>query len=222
MRSESWRVARFGVVGLFGLIAREASDSSCSCSRYSIEAGRKSIALGDRRLAVLSTVGLRRAERRLGESRREEDTVMKSTLSRRGFVQMSAAGAVGLVAGCGTILHPERRNQPPGGGLDWGIVAMDAVGLLLFFIPGVIAFAVDFSTGAIYLPPDGYGDARRPANDEPLVEVQVPPKELTPQRLEQVASMHAGRDVRLVRGEFLTAPLAKLAEFWPTWEKLAS
>jgi hypothetical protein len=81
---------------------------------------------------------------------------------------------------------------------------------------------VDFSTGAIYLPPDGYGDVNPSANDEPLVEVQVPPQELTPQRLEQVASQHAGRDVRLVRGEFFTAPLTKLTDFWPTREKLAS
>jgi hypothetical protein len=120
------------------------------------------------------------------------------------------------------ILHPERRNQPPRGGLDWSIVALDAIGLLLFFIPGVIAFAVDFTTGAIYLPPPGYGDAGTPTNDASLVELQVPPTELTPQRLEQVASQHAGRDVRLVRGEFLTAPLTKLADFWPAREMLAA
>jgi hypothetical protein len=119
------------------------------------------------------------------------------------------------------LLHPERRGQPPGGGLDWSIVALDGIGLLLFFIPGVIAFAVDFATGAIYLPP-GYADAGRPGNEEHLVEVQVPPAELTPQRVEQVASQHAGRDVRLVRGEFLTAKLTKLGDFWPTREKLAS
>jgi hypothetical protein len=147
---------------------------------------------------------------------------MEVSLSRREFVQISAAGSVSLVAGCGMILHPERRNQPPGGGLDWSIVALDAVGLLLFFIPGVIAFAVDFTTGAIFLPPPGYGDAGPPANDEPLVEVQVPPKDLTPKRLEQVASEHTGRDVRLVRGKFLTAPLKKLTDFWPTREKLAA
>ena len=147
---------------------------------------------------------------------------MGIALSRRDFFQIGAAGSLSLVAGCGMILHPERRGQPPGGGLDWGIVALDGIGLLLFFIPGVIAFAVDFATGAIFLPPPGYGDAGRPANDEPLVEVQVPPQELTPQRLEQVASQHAGRDVRLVRGEYLTAPLAKLADFWPTREKLAA
>jgi hypothetical protein len=120
------------------------------------------------------------------------------------------------------ILHPERRGQPPGGSLDWSIVALDAVGLLLFFIPGVIAFAVDFATGAIYLPPPGYGDAGKPTNDEQLVQIHVPPAELTPHRLEQVASEHAGRDVRLVRGEFLTAPLTKLTDFWSAREKLAS
>lgn len=147
---------------------------------------------------------------------------MEIALSRRGFIQMSAAGAFSLVAGCGTILYPERRHQPPGGNLDWGIVALDGVGLLLFLIPGVIAFAVDFATGAIFLPPHGYGDAGTPANDEPLVEVHVPPQELTSQRMEQVASKHAGRDVRLVRGEFLTAPLTKLADFWTTREKLAA
>jgi hypothetical protein len=147
---------------------------------------------------------------------------MEVSLSRRDFFQFAAAGSASLVAGCGMILHPERRNQPPGGGLDWSIVALDAIGLLLFFIPGLIAFAVDFTTGAIYLPPPGYGDAGRPTNDERLVEVHVPPKELTPQRLEQVASKHAGRDVRLVRGEFLTAPLTKLTEFWLVREELAA
>ena len=146
---------------------------------------------------------------------------MEAPLSRRDFFQITAAGSVSLVTGCGMILHPERRNQPPGGGLDWSIVALDGIGLLLFFIPGVIAFAVDFTTGGIYLPPPGYGDAVPPANDE-LVEVEVPPNELTPHRVEQVASKHAGRDVRLVRGEFFTGPLTKLTAFWPTREKLAA
>src|SRR6185503_14332825 len=102
---------------------------------------------------------------------------MEVSLSRRSFVQIGAAGSLSLIAGCGMILHPERRNQPPGGNLDWSIVALDAVGLLLFFIPGVIAFAVDFSTGAIYLPPDQYGSAERSAKDRSLVTVNVPQKE---------------------------------------------
>jgi hypothetical protein len=147
---------------------------------------------------------------------------MKVSFSRRAFIRMTAASSLSVATGCGMILHPERRGQPPGGSLDWSIVALDAVGLLLFFIPGVIAFAVDFATGAIYLPPPGYGDAERLTNDEQLVQVHVPPKELTPNRLEQVASKHAGRDVRLMRGKFLTAPLTKLTDFWTTRNRLAS
>jgi hypothetical protein len=146
---------------------------------------------------------------------------MDAAVSRRNFVRLGALGSLSLVAGCGTILHPERRNQPSGGGLDWGVVALDTIGLLLFFIPGVIAFAVDFTTGAIYLPPPGYGDNRAPGDDKALVAVHVPKEELTNERLEQVASEHAGRDVRLVAGKFATAPLAKLADFWPTRAKLA-
>jgi len=58
-------------------------------------------------------------------------------------------------SGCGTILYPERKGQPAGY-LDGGVVLLDAIGLFFFVIPGVIAFAVDFSTGAIYLPSESY------------------------------------------------------------------
>ena len=53
--------------------------------------------------------------------------------------------------GCGTLMYPERRGQR-GGHLDVGVTVLDAVGLLFFIIPGVIAFCVDFSNGTIYLP----------------------------------------------------------------------
>lgn len=53
--------------------------------------------------------------------------------------------------GCGTILYPERRGQR-GGRIDPAVAVMDGVGCLLFLIPGLVAFAVDFGTGAIYLP----------------------------------------------------------------------
>ncbi len=52
---------------------------------------------------------------------------------------------------CGTLLHPERKGQSHGR-LDPGVVLLDAIGMLFFFVPGVIAFAVDFSNGTIYLP----------------------------------------------------------------------
>ena len=147
---------------------------------------------------------------------------MDITFSRRGFLRAVAAAGFSVLAGCGMILHPERRNQPPGGDLDWSIVALDGLGLLLFFIPGVIAFAVDFATGAIFLPPNEYGRNDLPTDDQALVTVNVPRAELTQQRLEQIASQHAGRDVQLVDGEYQTERLAKIADFWPTRERLLS
>jgi len=49
-------------------------------------------------------------------------------------------------------MHAERRGQPHSNQIDWKIAALDGLGLLLFVIPGIVAFAVDFHTGAIYLP----------------------------------------------------------------------
>jgi hypothetical protein len=61
-----------------------------------------------------------------------------------------------LVA-CGTIMYPERKGQRDGR-LDPSIVILDAVGLLFFIVPGVIAFAMDFNNGTIYLPGGKHGD----------------------------------------------------------------
>ncbi|MEJ2689412.1 MAG: hypothetical protein P8130_05575 [Deltaproteobacteria bacterium] len=52
---------------------------------------------------------------------------------------------------CGTLIYPQRRGQT-GGNIDPGIAILDGIGLLVFIIPGLIAYAIDFSTGAIYLP----------------------------------------------------------------------
>lgn len=53
--------------------------------------------------------------------------------------------------GCGTLLYPERQGQPQGR-LDPSVLILDGIGLLFFVVPGLIAFAVDFSNGTIYLP----------------------------------------------------------------------
>ncbi|MNF58995.1 MULTISPECIES: polyribonucleotide nucleotidyltransferase [unclassified Pseudomonas] len=56
------------------------------------------------------------------------------------------------ITACGSILYPDRRGQIEGK-IDPAIAALDAVGLLFYIIPGLIAFAVDFATGAIYFEP---------------------------------------------------------------------
>jgi hypothetical protein len=58
------------------------------------------------------------------------------------------------LTGCGTILYPERKGQKSGT-LDSGIIVLDAIGLLVFVIPGIVAFAADFYNGTIYLPGTG-------------------------------------------------------------------
>lgn len=52
---------------------------------------------------------------------------------------------------CGTILYPDRRGQIEGK-IDPVVAVMDAIGILFYVIPGLIAFGVDFATGAIYYP----------------------------------------------------------------------
>jgi hypothetical protein len=58
------------------------------------------------------------------------------------------------LTGCGTILYPERKGQKSGT-IDSGVVVLDAIGLLVFVIPGIIAFIVDANNGTIYLPGGG-------------------------------------------------------------------
>ncbi|OEO25039.1 polyribonucleotide nucleotidyltransferase [Pseudomonas sp. J237] len=55
------------------------------------------------------------------------------------------------LAACGTLFYPDRRGQISGK-VDPVIVALDAIGILFYVIPGLIAFGIDFATGAIYLP----------------------------------------------------------------------
>jgi hypothetical protein len=58
---------------------------------------------------------------------------------------------VGQLAACGTLLFPERRGQKSGE-IDVKIAVLDGLGLILFVIPGIVAYIIDFTTGAIYLP----------------------------------------------------------------------
>ncbi|RDB43286.1 hypothetical protein DU490_08760 [Halomonas sp. DQ26W] len=58
---------------------------------------------------------------------------------------------IAALAGCGTLFHPERKGQMDGR-IDPVVAVANGVGLLFFILPGVIAYAVDFSNGTIYLP----------------------------------------------------------------------
>jgi len=62
------------------------------------------------------------------------------------------------LAACGTLFYPDRRGQIDGK-IDPAIAALNAVGLLFYVIPGLIAFGIDFATGAIYFPDENYSVA---------------------------------------------------------------
>lgn len=92
------------------------------------------------------------------------------------------------ISACGYFLHPERRGQN-NGRIDVGIAVLDGVGLLFFLIPGIIAFAVDFSSGCIYLP--GGVFSAIPDNDEIKV-VHVDPSELDEKTIKQIVIRETG------------------------------
>src|SRR3546814_10149399 len=93
---------------------------------------------------------------------------------------------------CALPIYPDRRGQIDGK-IDPAIAALDAVGLLFYIIPGLIAFAVDFATGAIYF--------------EPGRSVQIEPEKLKPainadgsvnnQKLQAILESELGRSFPL-------------------------
>ena len=149
---------------------------------------------------------------------------MRMVVSRRRFLALGVLGSMEAASsGCGTILYPERIGQPAWP-LDWKVVALDTLGLLLFFVPGVIAFAVDFMNGTIYLPPGYpgyYGKGEQDATHAKLVAIEVPPDELNRARIEQVVSKHVARDVSLADGAYRTRKLQSVDDFWAERDALA-
>ncbi len=102
------------------------------------------------------------------------------------------------LAGCGTLLYPERKGQKDGR-LDAGVVVLDAIGLLFFIIPGVIAFAVDFNNGTIYLP----GTARLAKFD---------PKHATAETIAGIIQKETGHAIKLNQEDMEVSRLGSLEE----------
>ena len=102
------------------------------------------------------------------------------------------------VTSCGTLLYPERRGQTSGR-LDPTVAILDGIGVFFFVIPGLIAFAVDFSTGAIYLPGGSSHIYPTSAGPQSLVVFHEDPNNLNQGRIEQVVNSHTGLSIDLDR-----------------------
>lgn len=96
------------------------------------------------------------------------------------------------LAACGTLFYPERRGQIDGK-LDPVVFALDAVGLLLYIVPGLIALGIDFATGAIYLP----GGETYSVAPERLREAVDNQGQVNRQRLRGIIREASGQDLPL-------------------------
>lgn len=139
---------------------------------------------------------------------------MPLTQDRRRFLlHMSLSVSTTTLVGCGSILYPERIGQPRTGPLDWKVAAINGIGLMLFVVPGVIAFAVDFYNGTIFLPTHSYGDFDANRDDE-LLAIEVAKNDLSQESVERVVSEHAEQKIALGPGKYHFKPLPGLDQFW--------
>jgi len=120
--------------------------------------------------------------------------------------------------GCGTLMYPERRGQRAGS-IDAGVAILDGIGLLFGIIPGVIAFAVDFSNGTIYLPERtriGSLDLKN------IKEVKFDPKHTSLASIERIIKDETGREVKFDQGNIKLSKLKSLNDMMVQFAKADS
>ena len=111
------------------------------------------------------------------------------------------------LAGCGTLMYPERRGQRAGR-IDAGVAVLDGIGLLFFIIPGVIAYAVDFSNGTIYLP----GTSRSSLDLKNIKQVKFDSKHYTNATIEKIIKEETGYEVKLNKDNMKISRLESIDE----------
>lgn len=121
--------------------------------------------------------------------------------TRRTLTAAFAASSTTLLTSCGTMFYPDRRtsrkDQTMSGEIDWFIFALDTVGLFFFLVPGIVAFAVDFGTGAIFVPEGGeiLDNNERTLFDEMKEEARISTP-VQPEELFTVLEEKTGNDLR--------------------------
>lgn len=138
--------------------------------------------------------------------------------SRRTATLGLAAGAATLLSSCGTILYPDRINQKRRGDVDFMIVGLDAVGLIFFLVPGIIAFAVDFGTGAIYFPEE----RDRHNREQTIFDKMESQTRLDQPAIERIASRRAGTTIDLDQKNVQAMHLNTIRDFDRAYAKLST
>ena len=119
------------------------------------------------------------------------------------------------ITACGTIMYPERKGQV-GGKIDAGVAVLDGIGLLFFIIPGVIAFAVDFSNGTIYLPP-GKNSLLEKTDSKNLNAFNIDRDKMNPQDIESIVSKNTGINFDMEDQRIQVFELNNITEFMPKY-----
>jgi len=119
------------------------------------------------------------------------------------------------ITACGTIMYPERKGQVSGK-IDAGVAVLDGIGLLLFIIPGVIAFAVDFSNGTIYLPPEKNSLLEK-TDSKNLSSLHIDKDNMNLQEIESLVSENTGINFDMDDRRIQVVELNKITEFMPKY-----
>jgi hypothetical protein len=141
----------------------------------------------------------------------------KNTVFLQGVCLLTSVMVLLGVTSCGTIMYPERRGQTSGQ-IDVGVVVLDGIGLLFFLVPGVIAFAVDFGTGAIYLPPDHPESEFDSSTVKDAETLQVDRTLLTRQGIETLITEKTGQAVDLASTDVKVAHAS--GDHQPAWNSI--
>jgi len=107
------------------------------------------------------------------------------------------------LAACGTIFYPERKNQRATSNLDGKVVALDTIGLLFFLVPGIIAFAIDYSNNTIYLPRGEKGLFAMNTND--MRAIQVADGNMSNENVERIVEEYTAKHVDLSSQDVIKA-----------------
>jgi hypothetical protein len=111
-------------------------------------------------------------------------------------------------------MYPERKGQKSGQ-IDVGVAVLDGIGLLFFLIPGIIAYAVDFSTGTIYLP----NTSRSSLDIKNFKEVKFDPKNSSMVRIEEIIKNETGYDVNQYQSRMQIVRLESSEDMLAHFEK---
>ncbi|MDO8304049.1 MAG: hypothetical protein Q7T18_12500, partial [Sedimentisphaerales bacterium] len=129
--------------------------------------------------------------------------MVKALLNNGSRILISAVLIMQLT-GCGTLMYPERKGQK-GGKIDAGIAVLDGIGLLFFLIPGIIAYAVDFNNGTIYLP--GTFGSAVDTDKKKIKQISFDPKHSTMASIEKIIQDETGYDVKMYQNNVQVSKL---------------